>query len=81
MMYLSFNNNTPGATCGTGTAHPSRAPEFTPGFIGGGKTEYTISKYKEKTTDLLQVTDKTLFYNVVSSTPRHDRDSNSPLLW
>ena len=31
-------------------------------------------EYPEKTTDLPQVTDK---FNVVSSTPRHERDSNS----
>jgi hypothetical protein len=31
----------------------------------------------EKTTDLLQVTNKTLLYNVVSSTPRLERGSNS----
>jgi hypothetical protein len=30
-------------------------------------------EYQEKTTDLLQVTDK-LYNNVVSSTPRHERD-------
>jgi hypothetical protein len=29
--------------------------------------------------DLLQVTDKLLSHNVVSSTPRHERDSNSLL--
>ena len=33
------------------------------------------SEYLEKTTDLLQVTDK--LHNVVSSTHRHERDSNS----
>jgi len=33
-------------------------------------------EYMEKTTDLSQVTDK-LSLNVVSSTPRHERDSNS----
>jgi hypothetical protein len=39
-------------------------------------------EYPEKTTDLSQVTDK-LYHilNVVSSTPRHDRGSNSKLLW
>jgi hypothetical protein len=31
----------------------------------------------EKTTDLPQVTDKSLSHNVVLSTPRHERDSNS----
>jgi hypothetical protein len=30
----------------------------------------------EKTTDLLQVTEKTLSHNVVSSTPRHEWDWN-----
>jgi hypothetical protein len=33
--------------------------------------------YAEKTTDLSQVTDKTLSHNVVPSTPRHERNSNS----
>jgi hypothetical protein len=33
----------------------------------------------EKTTDLPQVTDKTLSLNNVLSTPRHDRDSNSQI--
>ena len=32
----------------------------------------------EKTTDLLQVTDK-LYHNVVSSTPRHEQGSNLQL--
>ena len=36
-----------------------------------------VEKSEEKTTDLLQVTDKLLSHNVVSSTPRHERDSNS----
>ena len=34
-------------------------------------------EYPEKTTNLLQVTDKLLSHNVVSSTPRHEQDSNS----
>jgi hypothetical protein len=38
-----------------------------------------VEKSGEKTTDLLQVTDKLLSHNVVSSTPRHERDSNSLL--
>jgi len=38
-----------------------------------------VEKCGEKTTDLLQVTDKLLSHNVVSSTPRHERDSNSLL--
>ena len=33
-----------------------------------------------KTTELLQFTDK-LYHNVVSSTSRHERDSNSQLKW
>jgi hypothetical protein len=35
----------------------------------------------EETTDLSQVTDKLyhISHNVVSSTPRHERDSNSQL--
>jgi hypothetical protein len=36
-------------------------------------------EYPEKTIDLPQVTDK-LYHNVVSSTPRHELDSNSRLL-
>ena len=32
---------------------------------------------QEKATDLPQVTDKLLSHNVVSCTPRHERDSNS----
>jgi hypothetical protein len=51
-------------TGGAGTVYP----------YGGGKQEYP-----EKTTDLLQDTDKTLSHNVVSSTPRHKQDSNSQL--
>jgi hypothetical protein len=38
-----------------------------------------VEKSGEKTTDLLQVTNKLLSHNVVSSTPRHERDSNSLL--
>ena len=34
-------------------------------------------EYAEKTTDLSQVTDKTLSHNAASSTPRHECDSNS----
>ena len=33
-------------------------------------------EFLDKTTDMSQVTDK-LSHNVVSSTPRHERDSNS----
>ena len=32
---MSFNSNTTGVTTGAGTAIPSRAPEFTPGFQWG----------------------------------------------
>ena len=34
-------------------------------------------EYPQKTTDLPQVTDKTLSHNVVSRTPRHERNSKS----
>jgi len=34
-------------------------------------------EYPEKTTNLLQVTDKLLSHNVVSSTPCHKWESNS----
>ena len=34
MMFVLFNSNTTGATCGTGTADSSRRTEFTPGFSG-----------------------------------------------
>ena len=34
-------------------------------------------KYSKKTTDLSPVTDKIYHINVVSSTPLHERDSNS----
>jgi hypothetical protein len=37
------------------------------------------TEYPEKTTNLLQVNDKLLSRNVVSSTPRHERGSNSQL--
>jgi hypothetical protein len=36
-------------------------------------------EYPKKTNDLPQVTDKLLSHNVVSSTPRHEWDSNSQL--
>jgi hypothetical protein len=36
-------------------------------------------EYREKTADLLQVTDKLITYHTLSSTPRHMRDSNSHL--
>ena len=38
-------------------------------------------EYLEKITDLPQVTDKLLSHNVVSSTPHHERDSNSQCRW
>jgi hypothetical protein len=38
-------------------------------------------EYPEKNTDLPQVTDKLLSHNIVSSTPRHLRDSNSQLIF
>jgi hypothetical protein len=44
---------------------------MTVSFIGGE------NGVPEKTTDLSQVTDKTLPHNIVSSTPRHDQNSNS----
>ena len=34
-LFVYFNSNTRGVSCGTGTAYPSRAPEFTPGFLWG----------------------------------------------
>jgi hypothetical protein len=33
MMFVSLSSNTPGITCGAGTANPSGAREFTTGFI------------------------------------------------
>jgi hypothetical protein len=38
-------------------------------------------EYPEKTIDLSQVTDKHYHINVVSSTPSHERGSNSHLLF
>ena len=32
MMFVSFNSNTTGVPNGAGTAHPSKASAFTPGF-------------------------------------------------
>ena len=32
MMFVSFNSNTMGVTCGAGIANLSGAPDFTPGF-------------------------------------------------
>ena len=34
MMFVTFNSNTTGVTCGAGTAYPSGTPEFTPDFSG-----------------------------------------------
>ena len=34
MMFVSFNSNMVGVTCGAGTADYSRAPEFTPVYSG-----------------------------------------------
>ena len=34
-------------------------------------------EYPEKTTDMPQVTDKLLSYNIALSTPRYERDSKS----
>ena len=31
MMFVLFNTNTPGVSCGTGTTYPSGAPEFLSG--------------------------------------------------
>jgi hypothetical protein len=45
-------------------------------FIGGGNRST-----RKKITDQSQVTNKTLSHNVVSSTPRHERGSNSRLWW
>ena len=45
-------------------------------YRGGQFYWWWKQEYPEKTTDLLQVTDKLITY-VVSSTPRHERGSNS----
>ena len=42
-------------------------------YCGGQFYWWRISECPEKTTDLLQVNDKFLSYNVVSSIPRHER--------
>jgi len=34
MMFVSFNNNTMGVTCGEGTANPFGAPVFIPLLVG-----------------------------------------------
>jgi hypothetical protein len=46
----------------------------------GGKFHWWRKlEYPEETTDMLQVTEKLLSQNVVSSTPRHEWDSQSQL--
>jgi hypothetical protein len=46
-------------------------------YHGGQFYWWRKPEYPETTTDLSQVSDK--LYNVVSSTPRHERGSNSQL--
>ena len=48
-------------------------------YRGGQFYWWLKTENPEKTTDLPQVTDKTLSHNVVSSTPRQERGSNSQL--
>ena len=42
MMFLSFNSNTTGVTCGAGTASPSEATEFTSVFCEVSFTQSTF---------------------------------------
>ena len=42
MMFLSFNSNTTGVTCGAGTASPSEATEFTSVFCGVSFTQSLV---------------------------------------
>ena len=46
-------------------------------YHGGQFYWWRKLEYPENTTYLSQVTDKLLSHNVVLSTPRHERDSNS----
>jgi hypothetical protein len=47
-------------------------------YRGGPLYWWRKPEIPEKTTDLSQITDK---LNVVSSTPRHEEDSNTQLKW